>query len=251
MNQTMIEINNLSFKYNKDVPLFEDININVNVGETIGLIGSNGAGKSTLLKLLVGLHMPESGSIKVDNLELERRTLNDLRQKVGFSFQDADSQLFMTTVYEDVAFGPRNHGRSDEEVKELVSNALAQVDGEHLANRPPYKLSGGEKRVVTLATVLAMEPIVIALDEPTTGLDPKARRNLIRLLKELPQTKMIATHDMDMALEICDRVVVMHHGRVAMIGKPQTVFKDKQLLEECHLELPLVMQGCPICRDKE
>ncbi len=190
------------------------------------------------------------GTIEIDGQMLNRKSIKDLRQKVGFAFQDADSQLFMTTVYEDVAFGPRNLGYSDSEVDLRVKQALKQVEAEHLTNRPPYKLSGGEKRQVTLATVLSMDPKVIALDEPTTGLDPHARRNLIRLLKELPQTKLIATHDMDMALEICDRVVVMHHGKVVMIGKPQTVFKNKDLLDQCHLELPLSLQGvlCVVLR---
>jgi len=243
----MVDINQLKFEYSKDAPLFENISLQIEAGENIGLIGSNGAGKSTLLRLLVGLHEPRMGTIEIDGQKLNRKSIKDLRQKVGFAFQDADSQLFMTTVYEDVAFGPRNLGYSDVEVDLRVKQALKQVEAEHLTNRPPYKLSGGEKRQVTLATVLSMDPKVIALDEPTTGLDPHARRNLIRLLKELPQTKLIATHDMDMALDICDRVVVMHHGKVVMIGKPQTVFKNKDLLDQCHLELPLSLQGCPIC----
>lgn len=250
MIENIIEIKNLKFKYNVVNPLFDDISLTIKEGETIGLIGSNGAGKSTLLKLLVGLHSIEGGMIKVDGIELQNKNIQEIRKKIGFAFQDTDSQLFMTTVYEDVAFGPRNQGRSKDEVEELVFSSLRQVGGEHLINRPPYKLSGGEKRLVTLATVLSMEPKVIVLDEPTTGLDPKARRKLIQLLKLLPQTQIIATHDMDMALEICHRVFVMHEGKVVMEGNPKMVFKDSKLLDECHLELPIAMQGCEKCGTK-
>lgn len=153
----MVDINQLKFEYSNDAPLFENISLQVEAGENIGLIGSNGAGKSTLLRLLVGLHEPRMGTIEIDGQMLNRKSIKDLRQKVGFAFQDADSQLFMTTVYEDVAFGPRNLGYSDSEVDLRVKQALKQVEAEHLTNRPPYKLSGGEKRQVTLATVLSMD----------------------------------------------------------------------------------------------
>lgn len=247
MSKNIIEIRELVFKYSVENPLFDGISLSIKEGETIGLIGSNGAGKSTLLKLLVGLHSAEKGQIEVEGIELKDKTIKEVRKKIGFAFQDTDSQLFMTTVYEDVAFGPRNQGKSKEEIENLVLSSLKLVGGEHLMNRPPYKLSGGEKRLAALATILSMEPQIIALDEPTTGLDPKARRGLIELLKELPKTQIIATHDMDMALEICDRVFVMHRGRVAIEGRPEEVFKDNNLLDECHLELPIAMQNCKIC----
>jgi len=245
--ETIIAIEDITFTYQSNQPVFRGLNLTVNRHETIGLVGSNGAGKSSLLKLMVGLNEHEGGSINVDGVTLCQKTLKQVRQKVGFAFQDADSQLFMTTVYEDVAFGPRNHGLGESEVDKIVKYALNSVDALHLSNRPPYKLSGGEKRVVTLATVLSMRPEVIILDEPTTGLDPKARRNLMGLLQELPQTKIIATHDMDMALEICDRVIVMHQGEIVADGQPKEIFRNVKLLEDCHLEQPLSMQACLVC----
>lgn len=251
MRKKILEINDISFQYPQGKTLFKDLKMHVYEGETIGLIGSNGAGKSTLLKLLVGLQMPVTGSIQVDLLELSKKSLHEIRKKIGFSFQDTDNQLFMTTVFEDVAFGPRNAGMNEKEVTVLVKKVLEQVDATHLADRPPYKLSGGEKRAVALATVLSMKPEIIVLDEPTTGLDPRARRNLIRLLRHLPQTKMIATHDMDMALELCDRVIVIHDGKVVLEGEPTEVFKDASVLNTYHLEQPLTMQGCRICSKRE
>jgi len=245
--ENIISIEDITFKYQNNQPVFRGLSLTVNRHETIGVVGSNGAGKSSLLKLMVGLNEHEAGSINIDGVTLSQKTLKQIRQNVGFAFQDADSQLFMTTVYEDVAFGPRNYGLSESEVDEIVKHALSSVDALHLSSRPPYKLSGGEKRVVTLATVLTMRPEVLILDEPTTGLDPKARRNLMGLLQELPQTKIIATHDMDMALEICDRVIVMHQGEIVADGQPIEIFKNVNLLEDCHLEQPLSMQACPVC----
>ncbi len=153
----------------------------------------------------------------------------------------------MTTVYEDVAFGPRNHGLSELEVDAKVKSVLETVEAYHLKDKPPYKLSGGEKRAVTLATVLSMDPEIIVLDEPTTGLDPRGRRNLMNVLCRLKQTKVVATHDMEMALEICDRVIVMHEGKIAADGSPEAVFKNTELLKNCRLEKPYSMKNCPIC----
>jgi len=247
MSQYVIDIRDLCFEYDKNDPLFNRLNMAVKSGQTIGIVGSNGAGKSTLLKLMVGLESGQSGSIMVSNIEVAPKTIQTVRQKIGFAFQNAESQLFMTTVYEDVAFGPRNQGLDEEEVDRIVKESLAKVDAGYLIDRPPYKLSGGEKRVAALATVLSMKPDVIVLDEPTTGLDPRARRQLIKLLNDLPQTKVITTHDMDMALEICDEVVVMHRGEIVGRGKPREIFTQLELLDSCRLEQPLSMQACPVC----
>lgn len=247
MNRVIIELDKVDYFYQKDATVFEALTLKINQGQTIGIVGSNGAGKSTLLKLLVGLLHPKTGSVKIDGILSTIKSQKDIREKVGFAFQDADSQLFMTTVYEDVAFGPRNQGFDEEQVADIVESALNQVEAVHLKERPPYKLSGGEKRSVALATVLSMKPKIIILDEPTTGLDPKSRRRLMAVLQSLSQTKVIATHDMDMALDICDEVIVMHEGRIVDTGQPKEIFKKIDLLEKCHLEQPLSFQGCPIC----
>lgn len=250
MSKYMIEFEKVVFSYQREDSLFTDLSLEVSKGETIGLIGSNGAGKSTLLKLMVGLNQASYGKIKIAGYEMNTKNLSRIRDCIGFSFQDADSQLFMTTVFEDVAFGPRNQGLSESDVTETVYDALEEVEAVELVNRPPYKLSGGEKRRVALATVLSMKPKIIVLDEPVIGLDPKSRRRLIKLLKRIEQTKVIATHDMDMALELCDRVIVMNQGRIEAIGKPENIFDDKALLERCSLEQPLSMQGCMRCQNR-
>lgn len=247
MSYGEINIENVRFGYQKDELVFEDLSLSIENGQTIGVIGSNGAGKSTLLKILVGLEMHEMGLVKVSGIESTKKNFKAIRQKIGYAFQDADAQLFMTTVYEDVAFGPRNYGFSEVEVERKTKTALETVQAYHLKDKPPYKLSGGEKRSVTLATVLSMDPEIIVLDEPTTGLDPRGRRNLIELTKKLKQTKIIATHDMELAIEICDRVIVMHKGKITLDGKPEDVFKDKGMLEICHLEQPYSMRNCPVC----
>ncbi len=251
MKTSVVDVRQLNFGFDKGRLLFSNVDFSLFRGETVGLVGANGAGKSTLLKLLVGLHEKSSGKIQVCGVEQSKKTLSAIRRKVGFAFQDTDSQLFMTTVYEDVAFGPRNMGVSEETVHEMTQAALGAVKAEHLSQRPPYKLSGGEKRLVALATVLAMEPEIIVLDEPTTGLDPRARRNLIELLEGLSQTKLIATHDMDMALEICDRIIVLNQGEIVESGLPLEIFKNRKLMEKCHLEQPLCMQACPVCKSQE
>lgn len=247
MNRVLIELEDIQYSYQKNEMVFDSLALKILEGQTVGIIGSNGAGKSTLLKLLVGLVEAQKGRIIIDGIESSKKTLNLIRNKVGFAFQDAESQLFMTTVYEDVAFGPRNQGFNEGQVDALVRSALNQVEAGHLVNRPPYKLSGGEKRCVALATVLAMNPEIVILDEPTTGLDPKSRRRLIDILHALEQTKIIATHDMDMAMDICDEVIVMHGGNIVEIGHPNEIFRKNDVLDRCHLEAPLRLQGCPIC----
>lgn len=247
MSRNIIEIKDLQYAYQQNEKIFQELNLRIFKGQSIGIIGSNGAGKSTLLKLLVGLLEAQKGKIIIDGIECSKRTLNQIRNKVGFAFQDAESQLFMTTVYEDVAFGPRNQGLSEKEVEALVKSSLEQVEAIHLMDRPPYKLSGGEKRCVALATVLSMKPKIIALDEPTTALDPRSRRRLIEILHTLKETKIIATHDMDMVMDICDEVIVMHEGQIIEVGHPNEVFTKQDILDKCHLEKPLRLQGCPIC----
>jgi cobalt/nickel transport system ATP-binding protein len=209
----------------------------------VGVIGSNGAGKSTLLLHLNGVLKATAGEVRIDDMPVCKANLAEVRRKLGLVFQDPDDQLFMPTVFDDVAFGPINMGLSGAELKTQVDRALTTVGALHLANRPPYRLSGGEKRTVAIAGVLAMSPTILVMDEPSAGLDPKARRRLIGLLKGFAHTQIIATHDLDLVLDLCTRVLVMREGRVEADGLPEAIFADVDLLERCHLELPLSLQG--------
>lgn len=239
MSEHKIEVENLSFFYEKDVPVLENISFTANAKESIGLIGANGAGKSTLLKLLVGLNQDNSGSIRIEGLPLEKKNLKEIRAKAGYVFQDSDSQLFMTNVYEDVAFAPRNYGLPEKEVIERTEQALEMVHITHLKEKQIYKLSGGEKKLASIATILSMMPEMIIMDEPSAALDPKNRRNLIQILNSLPQLKLIASHDLDFILDTCDRVILLSEGRIVCDGATEQILSDEELLEKHGLELPL------------
>ncbi|MBC3898010.1 energy-coupling factor ABC transporter ATP-binding protein [Acetobacterium malicum] len=238
----MLEIEKLNYAYPDGHQAIRDINLKIEEGESIALVGANGAGKSSLFKLIIGISEIKEGSIKVEELSVGKKTLKDIRRKVGMVFQNPDDQLFMTKVYDDIAFGPRNELLTEEEVETRVVNALEQLGITHLRDRMPHRLSGGEKRVIAIASVLAMNPRVILFDEPTSFLDPQARRNVINTLDSLKMTKIIATHDLDMALDICDRVIILHHGSVFADGTVKDILLDENLLSQCHLELPLCMQ---------
>ena len=211
-------------------------------GESVGLIGANGVGKSTLLKLLVGLNENYIGDIRVEGIPVSNQNLSAIREKTGYVFQDSENQLFMSTVSEDIAFGPRNYGLPESEVKKRVEDALKRMRIENLAEKQIYKLSGGEKKMAAIATILSMQPEVVLMDEPTIALDPKNRRNLIHILNELSQTKLIASHDLDMIYDTCDRVVLMDQGEVVADGMAKEILTDQKLLEEHGLELPLGIQ---------
>ena len=241
MEEKIISVSNLTFAYDSEEVL-RDLSFEVKPGESVAIIGANGAGKSTILQLLVGLWPKFQGSVKIFGKQLEKNNLPLIRKDLGFVFQDSDNQLFMNTVYDDIAFGPRNLGLSDALVKEKVVQALQEVGAEHLLDRAIYKLSGGEKKLVSLATILAMEPQAILFDEPTIALDPRNRRNFIRLLNKLVQTKIIATHDLDMALDACERTILLANGRIIKDGPTEKILYDKELLEAYGLELPLSLQ---------
>ena len=185
--------------------------------------------------------------VRVGDVPVLPSTLRDVRRTVGMVFQDADDQLFMPTVGEDVAFGPANMGLPPEDVERRVHEALETVGALHLLERPPYRLSGGEKRMVSIATVLAMQPDILVMDEPTNHLDARARRNCIALLRSFKHARIIVSHDLDMVMDVCNRIIVLNQGRLVADDTPQTIFSNAALLEECHLELPLRMQGCPVC----
>ena len=243
----VITFNNLTFSYEGQLPTLDNITLTINRGETVGIVGANGAGKSTLLKLVIGLLLPVSGKVIVAGMEVVNKNLGAIRKVVGYTFQDPDNQLFMPSVFEDVAFAARQEGKSINEIEFIVHKALAEVDATHLAQKASYKMSGGEKRVVTLATVLASNPDILMLDEPAVGLDPRSRRHIIRLLHSRKETKIITTHDMDMALDLCDRIIVLFNGKIHADDIPMRIFNNKQLLCDNHLELPLRLQGCPVC----
>jgi len=239
----IVEVKDLVYRYPDATPALDGVTFRITHGEAVGIVGANGAGKSTLLMHLTGCLFARSGSVRIGDHALTRRNLKQARGRIGMIFQDPDDQLFMPTVYDDVAFGPLNQGVPAEEIEAIVERALETVGALHLKGRPPYKLSGGEKRRVAIATVLAMSPDILIMDEPSTGLDPRARRQLIALLKTFEHTKIIATHDLDLVLDLCERTIILHQGKVAADGKTLEIFADEKLLLENNLEKPLRMQG--------
>lgn len=247
MSHHYVDFKNVYYIYPDGKNAINGLSLNIQHGESVGIVGANGAGKSTLLMLLVGLLLPKKGQIHVGETPVTKDTLSLIRQRIGFTFQNSDDQLFMTRVYDDVAFGPRNYKYSEEEVDIKVMNALKTVGIEHLKDRAPYKLSGGEKKAAAIATVLAMDPDILVMDEPTSALDPKARKRLINLLKEFKHTKIITTHDLDMVLELCERTIIISDGMVVADGNTKDILRDSNLLDKCGLELPLSLQNCMIC----
>ncbi len=243
MSHHLVETSALRFAYPDGTDALRGIDLRIVHGEAVALVGANGAGKSTLLMLLNGLLLPTAGQVRIGDLPLEPGTRTQIHRTVGYVFQDADDQLFMPTVYEDVAFGPLNMGLSQAEVQARVSAALDTVGAAHLASRAPYRLSGGEKRLVAIAGVLAMSPSILVLDEPSAGLDPAARRRLIGLLRSFDHTRVVATHDLDLVLDVCDRVLVMHAGLIEADGAPAEILRNRELLERCRLEPPLRWQS--------
>lgn len=239
MSHIHMNIEHLSFSYEKKTPILQDISFFAGERESIGIIGANGVGKSTLLKILVGLNLNFEGSIRVEEIPLEKQTIGKIREKIGYVFQDADSQLFMPNVYEDVAFAPRNYGLPEKEVKRRAEAALEAVHIEHLREKPIYKLSGGEKKLASIATILSMTPDIILMDEPSVALDPKNRRNLIGILNEFTHLKMIASHDLDFIWDTCERTILMAEGKIVRDGKTEEILQDEELLEAHGLELPL------------
>ncbi|PLX92092.1 MAG: cobalt ABC transporter ATP-binding protein [Desulfuromonas sp.] len=250
MSHHIVEVEDLHFTYPDATAAVQGISFRIHHGESVAIVGANGAGKSTLLLHLNGYLTPGEGRVRIGDYPLTRETVNEVRRSVGMVFQDPDDQLFMPTVFDDVAFGPLNLGLPAEEVESRVVDALERVEALHLRDRPPFRLSGGEKRAVAIASVLSMSPDILVMDEPTTGLDPRARRRLIGLLDSFHHTKIIATHDLDLVLDLCERTIVLHEGTVTADGATEEIFRDDDLLARSHLEKPLRLQGCPICSPK-
>jgi cobalt/nickel transport system ATP-binding protein len=228
----------LRFHYPDGTTALDGVDLVVADGERVALVGPNGAGKTTLALHTNGLLRAESGSVHVAGIALEDASLRDIRRRVGFVFQDAEDQLFMSTVREDVAFGPANHGLRGSDLDARVDAALAALEVSHLADRAPHHLSGGEQRRIAIATVLAMRPDLLVLDEPTAGLDPASRRELISTLAALDVAQLIVTHDLPMVLELCPRTVLMDAGRVVANGTSAELLGDAALLAAHRLELP-------------
>ena len=249
MSHIHINVENLEFAYDRvkdtrkddsrDNRIIKGVSFRDCENDSIGIIGANGVGKSTLLKLLVGLELNFTGQIRVEEIPLEKKTLSRVREKIGYVFQDSDSQLFMTNVYQDVAFAPRNYGLPQEEVDRRVKNALSSVHIEHLRDKPVHALSGGEKKLVSIATILSMIPDIILMDEPSAALDPKNRRNLINILNEFDHMKIITSHDLDFIWDTCNRILLMADGQIVADGTSDEILKNKELLEANGLELPL------------
>ena len=243
MSHIHIDVENVSFKYEKGINILSGISFHASQTDSIGIIGANGVGKSTLLKLLVGLYLDFQGSIRVEEIPVEKSTLSQIRSKIGYVFQDSDSQLFMTTAYDDIAFAPRNYGLPEDEVQRRVEEALRQTGTTHLKDKQIYKMSGGEKKLVSIATILSMTPDIILMDEPSIALDPRNRRNLIRILNSFEHLKIIASHDLDLILDTCERTILMADGRIVCDGPTREILTDKELLEDNGLELPFCLQG--------
>jgi cobalt transport protein ATP-binding subunit len=242
----VIEARNLSYRYADGTEALASINFRIDVGECVGLIGPNGAGKSTLLLHLNGL-LPEqfNGSaegIYVAGNLLNAKSLSEVRRHVGLLFQDPNDQLFCPTVFEDVAFGPQQLNLSDDEVRTRVKDCLTQVGLIGYEDRAPHHLSAGEKRRVCLAGILACSPQILVLDEPTSDLDPRGRRELKHLLQHLPVTKIIATHDLEMVVELCPRVLLLADGKLVASGATINLLSDEKLMLEHGLEKPHILQ---------
>ena len=247
MSHHIVEVKELEFSYPDSTHALLGISFKITHGESVAIVGANGAGKSTLLLHLNGYLTPTIGQVHIGDFPLTKETLQEVRRTVGMVFQDPDDQLFMSTVYDDVAFGPLNLGLPIEEVDTRVQMALETVGVAHLKDRPPHRLSSGQKRRVAIATVLSMTPDILVMDEPTAGLDPQARRQLINLLLTFKHSKIIATHDLDMVMDLCERTIILHDGKIRADGPTSEIFKNEQLLAESHLEKPFRLQACPVC----
>ena len=235
MSHHFLLFDNIHYSYTPEREVLRGLTLRLDHGEKVALVGANGAGKSTLMLHANGLLTPSQGRIVVGDMELTAKTLRTIRQSVGLVFQNPDDQLFMPTVEEDVGFGPANMHLSREEITERIERALRAVGALDLRHRSPQQLSGGEKRRVAIATVLAMEPSILVMDEPSAGLDPRARRQMIERLLGFGHTALIATHDLDMAQALCSRTVVMLAGQVAADGPTSQILGDSALLDRCGL----------------
>jgi cobalt/nickel transport system ATP-binding protein len=254
MTRSIIQTENMSFTYPDGTSALRNINIEIKEGERAAVIGSNGAGKSTLFSHFNGLTKPTKGSIKIDGqlVSYKKEEMMEIRQKVGIVFQNPDDQLFAPTVMEDVAFGPMNLGLSEDEVEKRVEESLAKVGMTGLEKKAPHHLSGGQKKRVAIAGILAMEPKIMVLDEPTTGLDPKGVDQVMKILFDLNREDMsiiIASHDVEMVTEFADKIFVLHEGEIVGQGTTADIFNDPQTLKKAHLKPPKAAELLHLLKD--
>jgi cobalt/nickel transport system ATP-binding protein len=238
---TALEISDLTFSYPDGRQVLNCVNLQIDKGERVALLGPNGAGKTTLVMHLNGILLSDQGIVKVAGIKVDKENLFEVRKRVGLVFQDPDDQLFMTTVRDDVAFGPSNIGIQGEELNKVVDYALDQVKMKEFADRPPHHLSFGQRRRVAVATVLAMKPDILVLDEPSSNLDPASRRELAEILLNLDVTIFMVTHDLPYALEICPRAAILNNGKIVADGNTRDLLGDEELMESNRLELPFGM----------
>jgi cobalt/nickel transport system ATP-binding protein len=248
MSHHIVEFKDVHFRYPDGTDALRGLSLRITHGEAVGIVGANGSGKSTLLMHTNGYLLPQSGTITIGDFQLDKRTRKEIRKKVGLIFQNPDDQLFMPTVFDDVAFGPLNLGLSPGQARQRVDEALHTVGCFDVKDKPPHHLSGGQKSAVAIATVIAMRPDILVMDEPASHLDPKSRRSLISLLGHFQHTKIIASHDLDLILDVCKRCVIVKEGRVVADGPAEGVLSDRQLLEANNLELPLSLQKRKLSR---
>lgn len=242
MSHHIVEFRDVHYHYPDGTAALNGLSLRITHGESVGIVGANGSGKSTLLMHTNGYLLPQTGTITIGDFRLDKKTRQEIRKKVGLIFQNPDDQLFMPTVFDDVAFGPLNLGLSPERIKETVQEALETVGCSGLKDKPPHHLSGGQKSAVAIASVIAMQPDILVMDEPASHLDPRSRRALINLLRHFHHTKIIASHDLDLILDICERCIIIKGGKVVADGPAEEMLSNRQLLEENNLELPLSLQ---------
>jgi cobalt/nickel transport system ATP-binding protein len=242
MSHHIVEFKDVFFHYPDGTEALNGVSLRITHGDSVGIVGANGSGKSTLLMHTNGYLLPQRGTVTIGDSLLDRKTRQEIRKKVGMIFQNPDDQLFMPTVFDDVAFGPLNLGLSPERVSECVREALETVGCLAFRDKPPHHLSGGQKSAVAIASVIAMQPDILVMDEPASHLDPKSRRTLINLLRHFHHTKIVASHDLDLILDVCKRCIIIKAGSVIADGPSAEILSDMQLLEENNLELPLSLQ---------
>jgi cobalt/nickel transport system ATP-binding protein len=241
MSAPSLEVKELAFAYPDGHQALFGINLKIAPGERVALLGPNGAGKTTFVMHLNGLHAAQHGEVIIDGEVIDteaKESLRAIRGKVGIVFQDPDDQLFMPTVFDDIAFGPQNLGFSGKELEDKVLAALDLVGMSEFKDRPPHHLSFGQRRRVAVATVLAMNPSMLVLDEPSSNLDPASRRELAEILISLPITMIMVTHDLPFAYELCERSVILAGGEIVADGKTEEILRDSELLKKYRLELP-------------
>ena len=237
--KSIVAVQNLTYRYPDGTEALRNISFEIGEGESVALMGPNGAGKTTLFLHLNGLLKGNTGVVRMFGSALDgKRSLRAVRRRVGIVFQNPEDQLFCPTVFDDVAFGPLNYKLSPEEVRSRVQNALEAVGMPGFENRVSHHLSFGEKKRISLATVLSMKPEMILLDEPTSNLDPRSRRRVMEVIRSLEVTKVIATHDLEMTLELCERGIIVDDGRMVADGRTSDILRDKSLLEAHGLEVP-------------